>query len=351
MQNWRRRSIFWPLLLIAAGVLLFLNNMGTVSGSSWDSIFRLWPVILIAAGLDGFWKGEGYTGATVVTGLGVLFLLGNLGYLTLSAWDLILRLWPLFIVAIGLDLLIGKRRPWSAVAGILVGLVVTAGIFWLVVNSSLTTNYNTEDVNLKRNGANAARGTISLPVGKLNLVAGAEGDTLISGNLQVNSGEYITEDGTLANGTATFNLEGRGYGSYMPFSNRGGQEEWNLRLNPELSYDLTVKVAVGDSMLDFTGVTLTGLSVEGAIGKMVLTLPESGSFNGRIQSAIGLTEIWVPKGAPVRVHFESALTGTSQPSDFVRNGRTVTSPNYAEGAGMDLTVSAAIGAINVRYLP
>jgi hypothetical protein len=59
----------------------------------------------------------------------------------------------------------------------------------------------------------------------------------------------------------------------------------------------------------------------------------------------------VPKGAPVRVHFESALTGTSQPSDFVRNGRTVTSPNYAEGAGMDLTVSAAIGAINVRYLP
>ena len=274
MQNWRRHGIFWPLLLIAAGVLLFLNNMGTLPGSSWDSIFRLWPVILIAAGLDGFWKGEGYTGATVVTGLGVLFLLGNLGYLTLSTWDLILRLWPLIIVAIGLDLLIGKRRPWSAVAGILVGLVVTAGIFWLVINTSLTTNFNMEEVNLNLSGANAVRGTISMPVGKLNLAAGAEGDTLISGNLQVNSAELVARNVSVANGTATFTLEGRGYAGYMPFSNRGGQEAWDLRLNPEPSYDLTVKVAVGDSMLDFTGVNLTHLSVEGAIGKIVLTLPE-----------------------------------------------------------------------------
>lgn len=351
MNEWRRHSIFWPLLLIAAGVLLFVNNMGSLPGTTWDVIFRLWPVILIAAGLDGFWKGEGYAGATVVTGLGVLFLLGNLGYLTLSSWDLILRLWPLMIVAIGLDLLIGKRRPWSALAGILVGLAVTAGIFWLVVNASFTTNYNMEEVNLNRSGANAARGVISLPVGKLNLAAGAEGDTLLSGNLQVNSSESVTREVSVANGIATFDLEGRGYAGYVPLSNRSGQEEWNLRLNSEPSYDLTVKVAVGDSTLDLTGLNITNLSVEAAIGKMVLTLPKSGTFSGDIQAAIGLTEIWVPKGAPVRIRMERALTGTTQPADFVINGQNVSSPTYTEGSGMDLTVHAAIGAINIRYLP
>ena len=135
MQTWRRHSIFWPLLLIAAGILLFMNNLGQLPGTTWDVVLRLWPVLLIAAGLDGFWRGEGYAGATVVTGLGVIFLLGNLGYLTFTAWDLILRLWPILLVAVGLDIILGQRRPWSAVIGVLIGLVVTAGIFWVIVNA------------------------------------------------------------------------------------------------------------------------------------------------------------------------------------------------------------------------
>lgn len=346
MQNWRRHSIFWPLLLIAAGVLLFANNIGSLPGSSWEAILNLWPVILIAAGLDGFWRGEGYTGATVVTGLGVLFLLGNLGYLTLSAWDLILRLWPLIIVAVGLDLLLGKRRPWSAIAGILVGLVITGGIFWLVVNSSFTTNYESQEVSLNRSGANAARGTISLPVGKLNLSAGAEGDVLLSGSLTTNS-----RDVSLTGGTNSFKLEGRGMRGFVPFTNRGGQEEWTVQLNTEPGYDLDIKLAVGDSTLDLTGLKISSLTVETAVGKTVLTLPENGSFTGKIKAAIGLTEIWVPKGAPVRILFERALTSTTQPPDYSVSGRTVSSPTYTGASGIDLTVSAAIGAINVRYLP
>ncbi len=351
MQSWRRHSIFWPLLLITAGVLLFVNNLGNLPGSTWEIILKLWPVILIAAGLDGYWRGEGYTGATVVTGLGVLFLLGNLGYLTLSAWDLILRLWPLIIVAVGLDLLIGKRRPWSALAGILVGLAVTGGIFWLVVNASFTTNYNTEEVSLNLSGANTARGMISMPVGNLNLSAGAEGDTLLSGALQVNSNENVTRDVSVSTGIASFNLEGRGYNGFVPFSTSTGQELWTVHLNTKPDYDLDVKMAVGDSMLDLTGLTVTNLSVETAVGKTSLTLPDKGPFNGKISAAIGLIEIWLPKSAPVRIYFERALTSTTQPSDFVLSGHTVSSPSYTDSSGIDLTVSAAIGAINVHYLP
>lgn len=351
MQNWRRRSIFWPLLLITAGVLLIINNLGNLPGSSWDVILKMWPVLLIAAGLDGFWRGEGYAGATVVTGLGVLFLLGNLGYLTLSAWDLILRLWPLFIVAVGLDLLIGKREAWSAIAGIAIGLVITGGIFWLVVTSSAAITYNSELVDLNRSGATSSRGTISMPVGRLDLETGAEGDVLLSARMRVNSNESVDKSVSVTDGAATFKLEGRGYAGFAPFSSHGGQEEWLVRLNAQSSYALDIDVAVGEILLDFTGLKITDLSVETAVGKTVLTLPEGGSFKGKLQKAIGLTEIWVPKGAPVRIYFERALTATSQPADFKVNGRTISSPSFTESSGMDLTVSSAIGAINVYYLP
>lgn len=351
MQNWRRHSIFWPLLLIAAGVLLFANNVGQLPGTSWDTILRLWPVLLIAAGLDGFWRGEGYAGATVVTGLGVIFLLGNLNYLTFSGWDLILRLWPVILVAVGLDIIIGRRRPWSAAIGVLVGLIVTAGIFWLIVNSSFSTGYKADTVSFNLGQAQTVNGTISMPVGRLSLKGGVEGNQLLSGSLKLNSSDNFSRDLSVSGSTATFNLEGRGYTGFVPFSNSAGQEEWTLQLSPTPSYALQVKLAVGESSLDLSGLKVTDLSVQTAVGKTSLTLPASGPLTGRIEAAIGETVIYLPKGAPVQIHFNRALTSTSQPADFTVSGGTVTSPSYTPANGINLTVNEAIGAINVRYLP
>lgn len=48
----RRGSIAVPLLLIAAGVILLLNNLGRLPWAVWDLLAKLWPVLLIALGLD-----------------------------------------------------------------------------------------------------------------------------------------------------------------------------------------------------------------------------------------------------------------------------------------------------------
>jgi Domain of unknown function (DUF5668) len=47
-----RRGVFWPLLLIALGLVLLLQNYGLVSGVSWLAIASLWPILLILIGLD-----------------------------------------------------------------------------------------------------------------------------------------------------------------------------------------------------------------------------------------------------------------------------------------------------------
>jgi hypothetical protein len=326
-----------------------MNNLGQLPGTTWDIVLRLWPVLLIAAGLDGFWRGEGYAGATVVTGLGVIFLLGNLGYLTFTAWDLILRLWPILLVAVGLDIILGRRRPWSAVVGVLIGLVVTAGIFWVIVNAPVAVT-RSEAVNLSLNQARSAQGTISLPVGRLNLNAGAEGNTLLEGNLQITNSESLVKNVSNSGDTATFNLESHGFSGFVPFTGTAGHEDWKVSLNPDPTYDLDLKLAVGEHLLDLTRLKLKDLTVQSAVGKTVIVLPASGTWSGRIQSAIGETIIQVPAGAAVRIRFERALTSTTQPSDFIVSGRTVSSPAYKGDGGIDLTISQAIGMIRVEYL-
>jgi hypothetical protein len=43
--------IFWPILLIAVGVLFLLSNLGLLPFSPWE-LWRFWPLILVVIGLD-----------------------------------------------------------------------------------------------------------------------------------------------------------------------------------------------------------------------------------------------------------------------------------------------------------
>lgn len=47
----QKKSLFWPLLLIAAGVLWLLVKAGTVPSSNLWALTHIWPFLLIAAGV------------------------------------------------------------------------------------------------------------------------------------------------------------------------------------------------------------------------------------------------------------------------------------------------------------
>lgn len=48
----RKKSFVLPLALIIAGIVLILNNFGLLDWYIWRGLARLWPVLIIALGLD-----------------------------------------------------------------------------------------------------------------------------------------------------------------------------------------------------------------------------------------------------------------------------------------------------------
>lgn len=127
------QSIFLPLLFITVGVFMLLSTFKVIEGSGVDLAVRLWPLILILGGVDHLYRREGFVGAVVFIGLGVVLLGDNLGTLTVDAWDLMLRLWPIILVAVGIDLLLRQRTLWITVLGTLLGLALIAAIVWFVI--------------------------------------------------------------------------------------------------------------------------------------------------------------------------------------------------------------------------
>ena len=51
-RPYRRRGMFWPLVLIGIGLVALLANYGLIQSVSVVSILALWPVLLILLGID-----------------------------------------------------------------------------------------------------------------------------------------------------------------------------------------------------------------------------------------------------------------------------------------------------------
>ena len=98
------------VLLIAAGALLFLDNIGLLH---LGDIWRYWPVALIAIGAAKLFDTRGAGGrvwSAMMIALGTCFLLDNLDVWHFS-WGLI---WPLALVAAGILMLVNAVERKSS---------------------------------------------------------------------------------------------------------------------------------------------------------------------------------------------------------------------------------------------
>jgi hypothetical protein len=72
----RSPSFLWPLVLVGAGVLLLLSNLGFVPWESWNLVWRLWPLLLIGLGIE-LLIGRRSTLGAIVSGVLILCLIGG----------------------------------------------------------------------------------------------------------------------------------------------------------------------------------------------------------------------------------------------------------------------------------
>jgi hypothetical protein len=122
---WMRLA--WGALLLTVGVLFWLDRIDYLDARDYVDY---WPVAVIIIGLAHLPQRR-WLGAAIWTGVGVLFLLRELGIDTIAFWQVI-GLWPLLISIGGVTLIRQAFRPkppgtmFSATA-VMAGNVVHVG--------------------------------------------------------------------------------------------------------------------------------------------------------------------------------------------------------------------------------
>ncbi len=252
----------------------------------------------------------------ILIGVGIIWLLSNLGMVSLTNLVQLWRLWPLLLIVAGVDLLAGRRLPvLSALFGLLVvGLIVLFLAFPIRLPGAASAQVVTERYHLPIDQATHADVSLDFwsdpvsvrPISSTELI-----DAQITHVGQVNfSGSGQTEK--------TVQLSHTGMGFPMTFIGETANNRSDVGLTTQVPMDLTVDLASGSSNLDLTGVQLTDLNVESSSGSARITLPQSKTaYPAQIHTASGSVELTVPSGSnlDLRLSTGSGSVAVRLPAD------------------------------------
>lgn len=351
-------ALWWGTILVFIGAALLISQF--VPGvDAW----RYWPVFIIILGVRQLfgparhgwtvrYLGEGLT--TIALGL---VLLGQMiGYLQWDVWLNILRLWPLLLVSLGLEV-IGKAVR-SEFVRFLSSLVIVAGIAFAALVMTTTSGFPIPFVPVQENepfslsepsdsGVRAAEAKIDGGVGDLSVTAG---DDLVTAEGETPFDPVFEVEGR---GDDTRVRVGLGEGVWVP----GEKSRLDVTLDENVEWDLEIDAGVSNYELDLRDFALARLVLNAGVSSGTLTLgtPEgSEAVPVRIDAGVSSLTLRVPREESVRVSVEAGLTGVDTEGDWdsSRDGddRVYESEGFTDsGSFWNITVNAGISSVTVEY--
>jgi hypothetical protein len=253
-----------------------------------------------------------------------MLLLSNLGYVPWSSWNVLWRLWPVLLIALGVDVLLGRRSMAGALVSGLLMIVLIGGAIALIFFAqnipmlaewSEPAEWQVEHIEAPLDGVRQAAFDIewtSVP-GYLGVLEDSnnliEGDVAYSGELvfdvrERKDGVEVTLDHSP--------LPGVWLGPFHP----GPREEdrWEVWLSPDVPLDLTLDSGSGRCDFDLSALQVDGLYLDVGSGTVDLALPSDSSFEAKIKGGSGQLTIALPRQVCARVDLDSG-SGAFKPDD------------------------------------
>jgi len=280
--------------------------------------------------------------------IGILFLLNNLGVVSWGIWFQLLRLWPLFLIGAGLDLLFGRRSMLGSLMVSLIVIALLAGGLWFIASRPAPAA-TVKEINYSLEDATSAQVEIGFSVGTLRIGALPESNDLVAGTAELSGGEELRQDFDVRGGKAYLTLKSEGSFSFPAFHTWDKEKTWDLRLNRDVPLALDVDTGVGDARLDLRLFNIDKLDLNAGVGRVTVILPERGQIEVNISGGVGRLVLEIPEGMEVRLHLADGLSNKNLPSGYRQEGDAYLSPGYKGAENQaEVYVSAGIGQVMVQ---
>jgi hypothetical protein len=248
---------------------------------------------------------------------GILLLLANLGYVQIDVGELVRRFWPLLLVALGLEILLGAAI-------------------------SRRTRATPERVSVGLDGAQRADLRIVFGAGVL-LVGPAASGMLVQGTLE---GGVRTRRGGPGEMELRSDTDAWWGGAW-----RGRPSRWDIGVTTEVPLALRIETGASRAQVDLAAVRLTRLVLRVGASETSVRLPVP-QGHVTVEADIGAASVGfeLPPGVAARVHSTMGL-GSSDVDErrFERHGRARVTPGFDTAADrLELDIRGGVGSVSVR---
>jgi hypothetical protein len=303
----RPRSFVFPMLLVIAGIVLLLNNLGVLSWSIWSALGQLWPAILIL---------------------------------------------------LGFELLIGRWSTWlSAFLAVVAFVAILGAAIWMTsTGAGVTPNgaaMAARDASIPL--GSAANGQVAIQFGAGSLVVGAlppEGTDLAQITASLPGSMQLTQHSEMRGDTIDATIGTSGSGGGWPFLGfkRSDNLTLNARLAPQIPLDLRAEVGAGQSTFNLLDLMVNQFTLNNGAGQATIYFPRTaGQTTADIHSGAGQIILEVPPGVGAYIHGSSGLVNYHASNRYQKVADGYQTSDFATAANrVDVTMHVGIGEVDVR---
>ncbi len=291
-------------------------------------------------------------GPLILITIGVLFLLANMGTLPFSFWEIAVRFWPLLLILVGLDIIIGRRSALGGLFVVVLWVALIGGLIWLA---------NTQGAAFLP-GTAAASEPLSQPLGDIRSASvvlnvgmadtkvnslGSDSNDLMNGTFRHPEGTRIVKTYQVVGDEGRLALKEEGFNFFLT---TGSFSRWDIGLSPAVPLALTVDGGIGRSMLDLSALRVTSLSIDSGVGSIDVTAPKVGFVTMRLNGGVGSARVVIPPGMPARIRVDAGLGGINvDQTRFPRFGRVYQSADFASATDkIDVDINGGVGGISIQ---
>ena len=265
----------------------------------------------------------------VLIAAGVFFLLDNLGVIGGLDWRTALAYWPLALIFLGVNVLVTQLRPPAgSVLSALVAVVAVAVFGFVLLRGAPTagpfrglglpapSELRAESFSLTPGAAQTA--AVTLHLGNLPTdIAANDGADLVAGTIWTRTGVDMTPRSTADDHVAVTIGELPGGMVFDPRTWVDAGQRWQISLTPDLPLELTIDGGNGATTADLAGLALSELTLDAGNGRTTASLP-AGRYTVRVDGGNGGISVTLPAGVAARVEYDEGNGSVSVGDHFAR---------------------------------
>jgi len=292
--------------------------------------------------------------------IGVLLLLNTTGVLSFRVWEAFVVLWPLLLIAIGIEKIFGATENLKPLA-YLSPVIIVATVAYAVLGNPRTDLFSKgsweingddeQQVSVSGSGdIKAVTLNMDFGGGRLKLRGGVSGDQILEGQLYTR-GDRVSVESESRDGRMEITLS-PATGSHGHFSfDDSDRERWILKVNDSLPLDLIVDAGAAQVRLDLEDLIVEKLNLQtGAADVDIAFGSRSPRIDCEIDCGAASIDMVIPAGAGLRLKRESAMSSFSTGSiDLTERDGLLESPDFdTRAVQIYLDVESGVSKFRIR---